>query len=114
MKSEMNMHKQNRRVRLLALVTALLLGTGQASVVAMASDGQALLIRDAMVFDGTGRAAYPASVLVQDGKIAAIGSGLTAPKGARVVNARGQALLPGLFDLQDRVLPLLKQAGLRH
>lgn len=99
------MHNNNQRIRRLALMTALLLGAGQASVVAMASDTQTLLIRDAMVFDGTGRAAYPASVLVEDGKIAAIGENLAAPKGARVVNARGQALLPGLFDLHTHWTP---------
>lgn len=105
MKPELTMYKINRRADLLAMATALLLGTGQASVVALASDTQALLIRDAMVFDGTGRAAYPASVLVEEGKIAAIGEKLQAPKGARVVNARGQALLPGLFDLHTHWTP---------
>lgn len=105
MNLELNMYRHNRPVRRLALMTALLLGAGQASVVAMASDTQALLIRDAMVFDGTGRDAYPASVLVEDGRIAAIGDDLVAPKGARVVNARGQALLPGLFDLHTHWTP---------
>ena len=99
------MHNNNQRIHRLALMTALMLGVGQASVVAMASDTQALLIRDAMVFDGTGRAAYPASVLVEDGKIAAIGENLAVPKGARVVNARRQALLPGLFDLHTHWTP---------
>jgi hypothetical protein len=101
----LSMHNEKRRARLLALATALLLGSGQATVVAMASETQALLIRDAMVFDGTGRAAYPASVLVEDGRIAAIGDALQAPKGARTVNARGQALLPGLFDLHTHWTP---------
>ncbi|MNU85024.1 D-hydantoinase/dihydropyrimidinase [compost metagenome] len=99
------MHNNNQRIHRLALMTSLMLGVGQASVVAMASDTQALLIRDAMVFDGTGRAAYPASVLVEDGKIAAIGENLAVPKGARVVNARRQALLPGLFDLHTHWTP---------
>ncbi|MEG1681766.1 MAG: amidohydrolase family protein, partial [Stenotrophomonas sp.] len=66
---------------------------------------KAVWIRDAMVFDGTGRAPYAASVLVEDGRIAAIGAELAAPKGARVVNARGQALLPGLFDLHTHWTP---------
>jgi len=48
-----------------------LLSTGQASVAATSADS-ALLIRGAMVFDGTGRPAYPGSVLVRDGRIAAI------------------------------------------
>ncbi len=105
MRLEMNMHNKNGRARKLALMTALLLATGQASVVAQATDTQPLLIRDAMVFDGTGRAAYPANVLVEEGKIAAIGTDVVAPKGARVVNARGQALLPGLLDLHTHWTP---------
>ncbi|WP_296253325.1 amidohydrolase family protein [uncultured Stenotrophomonas sp.] len=98
------MHYNSKRGFALAVLTAALLGAGQASVAATADD-KAVLIRDAMVFDGTGRAPYAASVLVEDGRIAAIGAELTAPKGARVVNARGQALLPGLFDLHTHWTP---------
>lgn len=108
------MNGNNRRLSALAALTALLLSTGQACVAATAAD-TALLIRDAMVFDGTGRPAYPASVLVEDGKIAAIATGgerLTAPKGARVVEARGQALLPGLFDLHTHWTPNARPAEL--
>ncbi|WP_153191478.1 amidohydrolase family protein [Stenotrophomonas sp. MYb238] len=108
------MNGNNRRLRALAALTALLLSTGQACVAATAAD-TALLIRDAMVFDGTGRPAYPASVLVEDGKIAAIATGgerLAAPKGARVVEARGQALLPGLFDLHTHWTPNARPAEL--
>ncbi|WP_313493509.1 amidohydrolase family protein [Stenotrophomonas sp.] len=98
------MHYNSKRGFALAVLTAALLGAGQVSVAATAGD-KAVLIRDAMVFDGTGRAPYAASVLVEDGRIAAIGAELTAPKGARVVNARGQALLPGLFDLHTHWTP---------
>ncbi|MGV8959366.1 MAG: amidohydrolase family protein [Stenotrophomonas sp.] len=98
------MQKINRRAPALAVLGALALLTGQAVMVASAADN-VLLIRNAMVFDGTGREAYAASVLVEDGKIAAIGQGLKAPKGARVVNARGQALLPGLLDLHTHWTP---------
>jgi len=104
MNPDRNMHYNNGRGFALAVLTVALLGTGQAAVAAAAGDN-ALLIRDAMVFDGTGRAAYPASVLVEDGRIAAIGAELAAPKGARVVNAHGQALLPGLFDLHTHWTP---------
>lgn len=98
------MRYNSKRSFALAVLTAALLATGQASVAATGSD-KAILIRDAMVFDGTGRAAYAANVLVEDGRIAAIGVDLAAPKGARVVNARGQALLPGLFDLHTHWTP---------
>lgn len=38
-----------------------------------------------------------ADVLVRDGKIAAVGIGLTAPSGITTVDANGRALTPGLF-----------------
>lgn len=38
-----------------------------------------------------------ADVLVRDGKIAAVGTGLTAPSGVTTVDANGRALTPGLF-----------------
>ncbi|MCL7714081.1 amidohydrolase family protein [Stenotrophomonas sp. CPCC 101365] len=54
-------------------------------------------------------------MLVTDGRIAAIaaaGERLDAPAGARVVQARGQALLPGLFDLHTHWTPNARPAEL--
>ena len=95
------------RARRLALLTTLLLASGLTG----AADND-VLIRNAMVFDGTGRPAYPASVLVQDGRIAAIGNALKAPTGTRQVDAKGQALLPGLFDLHTHWTPNAQPATL--
>jgi hypothetical protein len=39
-----------------------------------------------------------ASVVIRDGLIASVGSGLTAPEGARVIDGRGKTVYPGLFD----------------
>lgn len=38
------------------------------------------------------------SVLVQDGRIAAVGENLQAPPGAQVVDAQGMTLMPGMID----------------
>src|SRR5687767_9085629 len=56
-----------------------------------------LLFRNARVFDGT-RTIEATDVLVRDGKIAAIGKGLSVPKQATVIDAAGKTLLPGLID----------------
>lgn len=53
------------------------------------------------VFDGTGAAPAPADVLVEDGLIADIGSGLDADD---VVECSSTTLLPGLIDSHVHVL----------
>ena len=78
----------------LVLLAALCVQPSQA----LAEDGGAILIRGATVFDGTDKAPFDADVLVEDGRIAAVGPSLEIPAAATVVDASGQALLPGLFD----------------
>ena len=56
------------------------------------------VIRHGRVID-PGRINGPADVLIQDGKIAAVGHGLTAPAGSTVINATGKWVLPGFVDL---------------
>ncbi len=58
-----------------------------------------LLVTHARLWDGTGSAVQAdVDVWVHDGRIAAIGSGLPVPEGARIVEARGATVLPGLVD----------------
>ncbi len=62
---------------------------------------QPVVIQNARVIDGTGAPARQTSVLLRDGKIEALGA--PAPAGARIVDATGQTLLPGLFDLHTHL-----------
>lgn len=57
------------------------------------------LIRDCMVWDGSGAAPYPAEVLVDGERIAQVGRGLP-PVGddVRVIDAGGMTLMPGLVE----------------
>ena len=57
----------------------------------------AVLFKGARVFDGE-RVVGVRDVLVQNGKIAAVGASLATPNGATVVDAAGKMLLPGLID----------------
>jgi imidazolonepropionase-like amidohydrolase len=57
------------------------------------------LIAHATVLDGTGRRLEDADVLLRDGRVAALGSGLTAPAGATVLDARGRWVTPGIIDV---------------
>ena len=57
------------------------------------------LIRSGLVLDGTGTEGRRMDVLVRDGRVAALGIGLDAPEGARVIDAEGCWVTPGFIDL---------------
>jgi imidazolonepropionase-like amidohydrolase len=58
---------------------------------------QTILFQDVRVFDGE-RVSTNRDVLVADGRIARIGSGIASPAGATIVDGKGKTLLPGLID----------------
>ena len=58
------------------------------------------LIKNALVIDGAGTAAYKADVAVSDGKIVNIGSGDSAAA-RREIEANGRILAPGFIDLHS-------------
>ncbi len=59
---------------------------------------QTTLLQNATVFDGLGGEIQNGDVLLVDGKISAIGQGLTAPDGAAIVDASGKWVTPGIID----------------
>jgi imidazolonepropionase-like amidohydrolase len=63
----------------------------------------ATLIRGARIFDGTGAPAQVGNVLMRGDRIVAVGPAARAPKGSRVVDARGLTLIPGLHDLHTHM-----------
>jgi len=58
------------------------------------------LIRNCMVWDGTGAAPYPAEVLIEGDRIRQVhrGSGKRTADGAQVIDALGMTLMPGLVE----------------
>lgn len=56
----------------------------------------AVLIRDGRVLAGAPAALHAADLLIEGDRIAAVGPGLTAPPGAREIDAAGRIVLPGL------------------
>jgi imidazolonepropionase-like amidohydrolase len=60
---------------------------------------RATLIHGARVFDGTGKPAKLADVLIEGYRIARVGKKLRVPEGTDVVDATGLTLIPGLHDL---------------
>jgi imidazolonepropionase-like amidohydrolase len=61
------------------------------------------VIRGARVVDGTGAPAKMATVLIRGNHIEAVGDNIPTPAGAHVIDATGQTLLPGLFDLHTHL-----------
>lgn len=59
---------------------------------------QTLFIHSADVYPVTGPMMKDVSILVQDGKIADIGAKLVAPKGVKVLEAKGLRVYPGMID----------------
>ncbi len=75
-----------------ALVLA---GTGLADGPAAA---QTIAITGGEVHTGTGDMMSSATVLIVDGRIAAVGTNVAIPEGARRIDASGKVVTPGLFD----------------
>jgi imidazolonepropionase-like amidohydrolase len=62
-----------------------------------------VLIQGATVLTGTGTRLDNADVLMQDGKIVAVGTGLQAPADAIRVDGRGKWVTPGLIDVHSHL-----------
>ncbi|HWA90635.1 MAG TPA: amidohydrolase [Rhizomicrobium sp.] len=61
------------------------------------------LIRGATVLTGTDREIANGDVLMQDGKIKAVGRNLSAPAGAVVVDGKGKFVTPGVIDIHSHL-----------
>jgi imidazolonepropionase-like amidohydrolase len=69
-----------------------------AALLSLAAHAQTTLIRNATVMTVTKGTMQNGSVLIQNGKIAAIGKNLNAPADATIVDASGKFLIPGIID----------------
>lgn len=62
-----------------------------------------VLIRHATVLTGDGQRLENADLLMSDGKIVGLGTGLEAPADARIIEAQGQWLTPGIIDVHSHL-----------
>lgn len=62
------------------------------------------LIKNATVLTGTRQTLPETSILVKDGKIAAIGQNLEAPEGTTVIDAAGRFVMPGIIDTHSHIM----------
>src|ERR687886_1184490 len=72
--------------------------TGGAGARASGAAPQETLIRNATVLTASHGTLQNADVLIRNGKIAAVGQNLKAPEGARVIDATGKFVSPGIID----------------
>lgn len=63
------------------------------------------VIVNAMIFDSAGMEPYKGNVVIEGGVITKVGGDVSIPKKAVIVDAKGKALLPGLFDLHTHWTP---------
>jgi imidazolonepropionase-like amidohydrolase len=88
------------------LAAGLVLSAGNPAP-ALGQSGSTIAIVGATVWDGTGSPPIPAAtVLIRGGRIACVGAPERCPvdDGARIVDARGKFLLPGLIDTHVHLL----------
>ena len=86
-------------MRGLAIATALISSavslTARAQNVIAITGGKLLTVTHGVIDSGT--------VVVENGKIAAVGRDVQAPAGARVIDARGKVVMPGMIDAGDQL-----------
>src|SRR3954451_16067991 len=75
-----------------------LFGAAAFAAAGLAARAESILIRNATVLTVTKGTVQNGSVLIQDGKITAIGKNISAPSDATVVDATGKYLMPGIID----------------
>ena len=91
---------------LLGLVTGVAFATRPTGVTAQGSSsgGSAVVVlRGATVHTAAGSVIQNGTVIIRDGKIAEVGSGIAVPSGARVVDLTGKEIIPGMIDNHSHI-----------
>jgi imidazolonepropionase-like amidohydrolase len=61
------------------------------------------LIRNVRIFTGAGPLIQNGAILLQDGKVTAVGANVTAPAGATIIDGAGKYVTPGLIDTHSHL-----------
>src|SRR5579862_3965115 len=84
-------------MRLLAVILSLLLQAEESG------RPQVLAVRGAKIYTGSGPALEAGTVLIEKGRIAAVGKEIAIPPAAQILDASGKVLIPGLIDAASRL-----------
>ncbi|HEX8314489.1 MAG TPA: amidohydrolase, partial [Flavisolibacter sp.] len=80
-----------------ATICFLMTARSQESFAPAAKQAQPIVVTGATVHVGNGQVLNNASIVVVNGKITAVGTNVTAPAGAKTINAQGKHVYPGLI-----------------
>ena len=104
----MNKHLRN------FLLTFVATAFGLVSTFAQSKDTTAVYaIRNAKIFTVTGATIEKGTILIRDGKIAEVGATVSVPGNAKVIDATGLSVYPGLIDA-NTILGLSEVAAVRE
>ena len=81
----------------LAFTCFLITANAQETIIPAPKQVQPVVITNATVHVGNGQVLNNATIVVTNGKISAIGNNVTAPAGAKTINAQGKHVYPGLI-----------------
>ena len=89
---------------MIALATASLLAANEnAAGASMDAPPPVILIRNATILTVSHGTIDKGDILIKDGKIAAVGGNLKAPRDAQVIDASGQFVSPGIIDCHSHI-----------
>ncbi len=93
------------RIAFAGLVAMLLAGTAPAATIAITGGTVATAVGETVIANGT--------VIIRDGRIAAVGANLPVPAGATVIDASGKYVTPGLITAMS-TLGIVEVEGVRQ
>jgi imidazolonepropionase-like amidohydrolase len=85
------------------MIVAICVLAGVAPRAAQGQNPSVIFIQNATIFTVTQGNIEHGSILIRDGKIAAVGADLKAPDGAAVIDATGQYVIPGIIDCHSHI-----------
>ena len=95
---ETSMFRSIRRAAMALTMPAVVVAQQQAAKPAAKPAGPTTLIKNATIMTVTKGTMEGSDILLQNGKIAAIGKNLSAPAGAEVIDGTGKYITPGIID----------------
>src|SRR3982750_3336290 len=90
--------------KITAYFVLLLLTGGNLNFAVFAQSKGDVLIKNGTVMTAVKGTLEGTDILIQNGKITKIGKGLTAPAGARVIDATGKYVTPGIVDCHSHTM----------